>query len=1192
MNRQYKYDAFISYRHSEPDKTIAAKLQKMLESYKPPKSVCRNFKHWHVFRDETELTTSSDLSGEIKEALNDSEFLIVVCSGKTKESRWCMEEITYFKNLHKGNNSNIITLVVDGDCKDVFPDELCNEMVAVTDADGNVKYENRKIEPLAANVADQSIKGSLKKLKTEFLRIAAPLLGCGYYTLYNRDQKRHMRRLLTVAAFVVLFSLAFGLYTSAMLWEINAQKTALQIANDNLKVKTEQLNKSNKELQETNINLEKKTKEAQDNFEEANRQKTVAVKNLAEAEKQKRIAEQNLAEANRQKKIAEDNLAEANRQRNIAEENMVIARENEARANEQTRLAQIENSENLSILSENLWNLGDGIAAIETALSALPSSDNDRPVVPRAMHVLSEEIGAFKQEIFSAVTKIKCDDHITEIGYSGNGSTLVGQDSTGIYFWDGKTGILKRKYRNEQFGEVISAPVIHFDNSGRYETMGAHEYAYGIYMRNEYNYLEGYAKDNGEETLLSGTDVLVETYNSVYKLDGATGEILWKIESDSSDIDITDTKIIFSKNAYDENYNNTGIDISVFDRDTGDKITSLELRDANIKSSSWIHWKAITEDKAYYHYDGFRESHIMVFDIENNKLVNGRVIYDSSEDTLFNEKNNTFFDKIQLYNDNLYILKTHWDIMEYDFITELVVIDETGQRKWAYSYENNYSYENHIRMEFFDKEICKNYCDVLAVAKGDSVVFLNCETGENIFTYRLDSIITDSYCSQNGFMVVITNNGYEVAVMARKIEKEDEGSEDFSMIQLHKFMSRHSLYSYFNQNYAVVNSNSNEIYIYSDTVNEDYKKIFTEPGGVDEVVVNASQTYMAIKDSEQVYIYDMTSEKIYPLTVSDEYILDGLFLSERYYVIIDSKKNVTIFDIHTGEKVFTKECEGLLQISGYEYISEVDGNLVLREKYDSCSIINKNFESVTWKPEKPGKYKEWDGGRISEIFCSDKSGKILAKIQYDFESASTLEIYDVNTGESVPVEIELIDENSKNIGIASVDWTDNGKMLVAFSDNTVGCFDTATGKCQYRVKCDTPSVVSVVSLSDVNLCVLCNDSVLYKIDIATGKICDKVDIDNENVKKATSDSTVTKIAEEYNCLILSGWDKEFSINCAYIIDLDAFDIIYSVNGYAEYHSKKNSFIVNRYDAVGAYPFYTVNELIEKTVKNKQVSISR
>ncbi|MBR0172313.1 MAG: hypothetical protein IJQ21_05935, partial [Lachnospiraceae bacterium] len=61
--QQYKYDAFISYRHTEPDRTIAVKLQEMLEKYKVPKELAARIgdKKLHFFRDEDELPTSSNL---------------------------------------------------------------------------------------------------------------------------------------------------------------------------------------------------------------------------------------------------------------------------------------------------------------------------------------------------------------------------------------------------------------------------------------------------------------------------------------------------------------------------------------------------------------------------------------------------------------------------------------------------------------------------------------------------------------------------------------------------------------------------------------------------------------------------------------------------------------------------------------------------------------------------------------------------------------------------------------------------------------------------------------------------------------------------------------------------------------------------------------------------------------------------
>ena len=39
MEKQYKYDAFISYRHCELDKFVAENLHHILESYDLPKSI-------------------------------------------------------------------------------------------------------------------------------------------------------------------------------------------------------------------------------------------------------------------------------------------------------------------------------------------------------------------------------------------------------------------------------------------------------------------------------------------------------------------------------------------------------------------------------------------------------------------------------------------------------------------------------------------------------------------------------------------------------------------------------------------------------------------------------------------------------------------------------------------------------------------------------------------------------------------------------------------------------------------------------------------------------------------------------------------------------------------------------------------------------------------------------------------------
>lgn len=465
MGIGYKYDAFISYRHVSPDKEIAEKLQKKLENYRPPKAL-RNVKKrggWRIFRDETELPTSSDLSNDIKAALEESQFLIVICSKTTKDSRWCLEEIEYFKELHNGNNANIITLVADGKPEDVFPPLLCNELIPVTDEHGNTTYQNHIIEPLAANVAGKTLKESLKKLNTEYLRIAAPILGCGYDNLYNREQKRKVRRIFVIGTAVVVSVLLFALYSSAMVLKINSQKEELQLANADLQRKTAELDLSNKTLQETNARLSQKTEEAENNLIEANKQKESAEKNLAEARLQKKLAEENLREANRQKKIAEDNLAEANRQQKIAESNFkeaenqrLIAQANEARANEANRDLKIKNSEILASQSQIYLENDDVYSAIKTAIEALPGDEDDLPPNPLAEKVLAEAAGAYSPDGRMLCRTVNLAGYVEFMEFSADGTGIFACDANGIvYVIDfAQNKVLKTYSPFETFGQT------------------------------------------------------------------------------------------------------------------------------------------------------------------------------------------------------------------------------------------------------------------------------------------------------------------------------------------------------------------------------------------------------------------------------------------------------------------------------------------------------------------------------------------------------------------------------------------------------------------------------------------------------------------------------------------------------------------------------------------------------------------
>ncbi len=112
-----KYIAFISYKRD--DEQAAAWLQEAIESFKlPTQLIAENhhldkFQKRSVFRDKTDMS-SGVLSDVIKRGLEQSHYLIVICSRAVVTSDWVNYEIRYFLSLHDENYKKIIPFIIDG----------------------------------------------------------------------------------------------------------------------------------------------------------------------------------------------------------------------------------------------------------------------------------------------------------------------------------------------------------------------------------------------------------------------------------------------------------------------------------------------------------------------------------------------------------------------------------------------------------------------------------------------------------------------------------------------------------------------------------------------------------------------------------------------------------------------------------------------------------------------------------------------------------------------------------------------------------------------------------------------------------------------------------------------------------------------------------------------------------------------
>ena len=203
-----RYAAFISYNHR--DRRWAEWLHRSIENYRIPKEIAlpdsnlsasRSLRP--VFLDRAELSSSADLAGSVREALEQSAALIVICSPAAAQSRWVNEEVRTFKALGRGER--IFCLVVDGDpaSGDCFPSALDRE-------------------PLAADVRRGADDRNDAKLK-----LIAGLLTVPLDRLRQREAARRQKRLVTISVASIVGCVAFAtLATIAFFARAEAQRQA------------------------------------------------------------------------------------------------------------------------------------------------------------------------------------------------------------------------------------------------------------------------------------------------------------------------------------------------------------------------------------------------------------------------------------------------------------------------------------------------------------------------------------------------------------------------------------------------------------------------------------------------------------------------------------------------------------------------------------------------------------------------------------------------------------------------------------------------------------------------------------------------------------------------------------------------------------------------------------------------------
>ena len=218
MDNIKKYFAFISYKRE--DEKWAKWLQHELEHYRLPVNVRKenpalpqNIRP--VFKDTSELAAGV-LAEEIREALDCSKFLIVICSPRAAQSKWVGKEVQTFIDM--GRSDKIIPFIIGGSPFSDNPEEECFPSALL-------KLPKEQ-ELLGVNINEMGRDAAVVK-------VVARMFGLKFDNLwqrYEREQKRKRWLWLGCSVLLALIGLSIGAYFVRQNGIIERQNSELENA--------------------------------------------------------------------------------------------------------------------------------------------------------------------------------------------------------------------------------------------------------------------------------------------------------------------------------------------------------------------------------------------------------------------------------------------------------------------------------------------------------------------------------------------------------------------------------------------------------------------------------------------------------------------------------------------------------------------------------------------------------------------------------------------------------------------------------------------------------------------------------------------------------------------------------------------------------------------------------------------------